>query len=147
MLPLEHYICRCRSDEHAQQWPCVRAGFVAGAIGKVGFAVALCAFVIMLIRWCVEKKGFPIKEVNNNGPIQFFLYAVTIIVVAIPEGLPLAVTISLAYSMKKMMRDNNFVRHLAACETMGGATAICSDKTGTRRLSPTAGAPPNELAA
>jgi P-type Ca2+ transporter type 2C len=62
--------------------------------------------------------------------VQFFLYAVTIIVVAIPEGLPLAVTISLAYSMKKMMRDNNFVRHLAACETMGSATAICSDKTG-----------------
>ena len=52
-------------------------------------------------------------------------------VVAVPEGLPLAVTISLAYSMKQMMRDANFVRHLAACETMGGATAICSDKTGT----------------
>lgn len=107
-------------------------GFVAGAIGKVGFAVAVCAFVIMTIRWCVEKGGFPVTEINNNGPIQFFLYAVTIIVVAIPEGLPLAVTISLAYSMKKMMKDNNFVRHLAACETMGGATAICSDKTGAR---------------
>lgn len=52
-------------------------------------------------------------------------------VVAVPEGLPLAVTISLAYSMKQMMQDANFVRHLAACETMGGATAICSDKTGT----------------
>ena len=48
--------------------------------------------------------------------------------VAVPEGLPLAVTISLAYSMKKMLVDQNFVRHLAACETMGGATAICSDK-------------------
>ena len=52
----------------------------------------------------------------------------TIVVVAVPEGLPLAVTISLAYSMKKVMKDNNFVRVLAACETMGGATAICSDK-------------------
>ncbi len=51
--------------------------------------------------------GFPIKEVNNNGPVQFFLYAITIIVVAVPEGLPLAVTISLAYSMKKMMIDNS----------------------------------------
>ncbi len=65
--------------------------------------------------------------------MQFFLYAVTIVVVAVPEGLPLAVTISLAYSMKKMMKDNNFVRVLAACETMGGATAICSDKTGAQR--------------
>lgn len=77
-------------------------------------------------RWCVINNGFPLKKINNNGPIQFFLYAITIIVVAVPEGLPLAVTISLAYSMKKMMADQNFVRVLAACETMGGATAICS---------------------
>jgi Ca2+-transporting ATPase len=58
----------------------------------------------------VANKGFPIKKVNDNGPVQFFLYGVTIIVVAVPEGLPLAVTISLAYSMKKMLVDNNFVR-------------------------------------
>lgn len=51
-----------------------------------------------------------IKKLNEDGPIQFFLFAVTIVVVAVPEGLPLAVTISLAYSMKKMMKDNNFVR-------------------------------------
>lgn len=114
----------------------MRAGFVASAIAKVGTFVAVCAFIVLLIRWCVKHKGFPVKEINNNGPLQFFLYAVTIIVVAIPEGLPLAVTISLAYSMKKMMRDNNFVRHLAACETMGGATAICSDKTGAPRPLP-----------
>lgn len=106
------------------------AGFVASAIAKIGTAVAVCAFIVLLIRWIVENQGFPWDEFNNDGPLQFFLYAVTIIVVAVPEGLPLAVTISLAYSMKKMMRDNNFVRHLAACETMGGATAICSDKTG-----------------
>eukprot|EP01127_Copromyxa_protea_P020598 TRINITY_DN6911_c0_g1_i4.p1 TRINITY_DN6911_c0_g1~~TRINITY_DN6911_c0_g1_i4.p1 ORF type:complete len:1053 (-),score=180.11 TRINITY_DN6911_c0_g1_i4:446-3577(-) len=60
-----------------------------------------------------------------------FIVAVTIVVVAVPEGLPLAVTISLAYSMKQMLDDQNFVRHLAACEIMGGATNICSDKTGT----------------
>jgi Ca2+-transporting ATPase len=56
---------------------------------------------------------------------------ITIFICAVPEGLPLAVTLSLSFSMKKMMKDNNFVRHLNACETMGGATTICSDKTGT----------------
>eukprot|EP00201_Polytomella_parva_P013237 CAMPEP_0175051854 /NCGR_PEP_ID=MMETSP0052_2-20121109/8038_1 /TAXON_ID=51329 ORGANISM="Polytomella parva, Strain SAG 63-3" /NCGR_SAMPLE_ID=MMETSP0052_2 /ASSEMBLY_ACC=CAM_ASM_000194 /LENGTH=685 /DNA_ID=CAMNT_0016316199 /DNA_START=75 /DNA_END=2128 /DNA_ORIENTATION=+ len=104
---------------------------VASTVGKVGFGVAFCCFIALLIKWCVQNHGFPIKQINDNGPVQFFLFGVTIIVVAVPEGLPLAVTISLAYSMKKMMRDNNFVRVLAACETMGGATAICSDKTGT----------------
>ncbi|EFJ44186.1 calcium-transporting ATPase [Volvox carteri f. nagariensis] len=108
-----------------------KLGVLATAIGKIGFLVAVCCFIAQLIKWCVVNKGFPIKKINDNGPIQFFLYAITIIVVAVPEGLPLAVTISLAYSMKKMMTDNNFVRVLAACETMGGATAICSDKTGT----------------
>lgn len=63
--------------------------------------------------------------------LEFFIIGVTVLVVAVPEGLPLAVTISLAYSVKKMMKDNNLVRHLDACETMGNATAICSDKTGT----------------
>lgn len=67
-----------------------------------------------------------------EGPLNFFIFAVTIVVVAVPEGLPLAVTISLAYSLRKMMVDNNFVRVLAACETMGGATAICSDKVSVR---------------
>ncbi len=61
-------------------------------------------------RWCVVNNGFPIKKINDNGPSQFFLYSITIIVVAVPEGLPLAVTISLAYRMRKMMKDNNFVR-------------------------------------
>lgn len=75
----------------------------------------------------IENKGFPLNKVVK-GPLNFFIFAVTIVVVAVPEGLPLAVTISLAYSLRKMMIDNNFVRVLAACETMGGATAICSDK-------------------
>ena len=63
--------------------------------------------------------------------LEAFIIAVTIVVVAVPEGLPLAVTISLAFSTKKMLKDNNLIRHLAACETMGNATNICSDKTGT----------------
>lgn len=103
---------------------------LASAIGKVGLVVAVISFVVLMIRWIVENKGFPFSKFAT-GPLQFFIFAITIVVVAVPEGLPLAVTISLAYSMGKMMKDNNFVRVLAACETMGGATAICSDKTGT----------------
>jgi len=63
--------------------------------------------------------------------VKSFLIAVTIIVVAVPEGLPLAVTIALAYSVNKMKDENNLVKQLASCETMGGATNVCSDKTGT----------------
>jgi Ca2+-transporting ATPase len=103
---------------------------LAAAVGKVGLGVGVLCFTVLLIRWCVENRGFPVKQFAE-GPLRFFIFAVTIIVVAVPEGLPLAVTISLAYSMRKMMKDNNFVRVLAACETMGGATTICSDKTGT----------------
>lgn len=66
-----------------------------------------------------------------NEYVRFIIIGVTVLVVAVPEGLPLAVTLSLAYSVKKMMHDNNLVRHLDACETMGNATTICSDKTGT----------------
>merc|ERR1711884_328571 len=66
-----------------------------------------------------------------NFYVRFVIIGVTVLVVAVPEGLPLAVTLSLAYSVKKMMADNNLVRHLDACETMGNATTICSDKTGT----------------
>lgn len=63
--------------------------------------------------------------------VDAFIIAVSIIVVAVPEGLPLAVTIALAYSVGKMKDENNLVRFLQACETMGGADNICSDKTGT----------------
>ncbi len=63
--------------------------------------------------------------------MNYILIAVTVVVVAIPEGLPLAVTLSLAYSVKKMLMDQNLVREMSACETMGGANQICTDKTGT----------------
>ncbi len=63
--------------------------------------------------------------------VGYIMIGITVVVVAIPEGLPLAVTLSLAYSTKKMLLDNNLVRKMAACETMGGASMICSDKTGT----------------
>jgi magnesium-transporting ATPase (P-type) len=182
---------------------------------QVGFGVAVASFIALVIKWfvtwCTSPEGCSAlkNHLNHGGLVEFFLYGVTIVVVAVPEGLPLAVTIALAYGMKKMMRvregvvslrggplpvkpaaprgseaaarrvrqaaqtgrlaaqlrarapatapgaggpppaapscpqppptapncsnrqDNNFVRVLAACETMGGATAICSDKTGT----------------
>lgn len=75
-----------------------------------------------------------IKLISHSylGVIEAFILAVTVVVVAIPEGLPLAVTISLAYSTKKMYNDQCFIRQASACETMGNATTICSDKTGDK---------------
>jgi len=84
--------------------------------------------------WMDSKKD-ELKELCLSSKLQasirYFIIGVTILVVAVPEGLPLAVTIALAYSVSKMLLDNNLVRHLDACETMGNATTICSDKTGT----------------
>jgi P-type Ca2+ transporter type 2C len=107
-----------------------KLGVLAMAIGKVGLVMGILCFLVLTIRWIIDEGGFPWDKFSE-GPLDFFIFGVTVVVVAVPEGLPLAVTISLAYSMGKMMKDNNFVRVLAACETMGGATAICSDKTGT----------------
>ena len=67
----------------------------------------------------------------SNKWMEFLIIGITIVVVAVPEGLPLAVMISLAYSVKKMLVEQNFVKRLASCEIMGGANNICSDKTGT----------------
>uniref|UniRef100_A0A1I8HC96 Calcium-transporting ATPase n=1 Tax=Macrostomum lignano TaxID=282301 RepID=A0A1I8HC96_9PLAT len=108
-------------------------------IGNVGSLVGGLTFFILLVKYCVITFAPPPtgagESLNFTRDLQrlidFVIIAVTVIVVAVPEGLPLAVTISLAYSVKKMMKDNNLVRHLDACETMGNATAICSDKTGT----------------
>jgi len=97
-------------------------------IGWLGMGVAVALFLILTIIYLVEADG---DFAGWDQILSAFIVAVTIVVVAVPEGLPLAVTISLAYSMKKMLTDNNFVRHLQACETMGNATTICSDKTGT----------------
>ena len=107
---------------------------LALTIGWMGVGAATITTLVILIRFCVEKYGIQKEGWNNKHLLDFlnaFIVGVTIMVVAIPEGLPLAVTISLAYSVKKMLLDNNLVRHLDACETMGNATAICSDKTGT----------------
>ncbi|EPB77118.1 hypothetical protein ANCCEY_03819 [Ancylostoma ceylanicum] len=103
-------------------------------IGYAGSFVAGCTVLILVIRFCIsryaiEEKSFSLADFQHF--INFLIIGVTVLVVAVPEGLPLAVTLSLAYSVKKMMLDNNLVRHLDACETMGNATSICSDKTGT----------------
>ena len=107
---------------------------LAVSIGWLGVIAAVITTVVILIRFSVETYGIQKQSWDNKHLINFlraFIVGLTILVVAIPEGLPLAVTISLAYSVKKMLIDNNLVRHLDACETMGNATAICSDKTGT----------------
>lgn len=107
---------------------------VANAIGKIGTGAAALTFLALLCHMIYnvavgELDLFSMTALEDL--IEYLLLAVTIIVVAVPEGLPLAVTLSLAYSVNKMKDENNFVRHLEACETMGGANNICSDKTGT----------------
>ena len=99
-----------------------------------GSTIAVLTVVILIVTFCIQKFVIdqePWKNEYFNSFVKFLIIGVTVLVVAVPEGLPLAVTLSLAYSVKKMMKDNNLVRHLDACETMGNATAICSDKTGT----------------
>ncbi|XP_077539117.1 plasma membrane calcium-transporting ATPase 3 isoform X6 [Haemaphysalis longicornis] len=103
-------------------------------IGYVGSTIAVLTVIILVVRHLIEvfvAEGRQWKSSDTQHIVNCFIIGVTVLVVAVPEGLPLAVTLSLAYSVKKMMKDNNLVRHLDACETMGNATAICSDKTGT----------------
>jgi magnesium-transporting ATPase (P-type) len=96
----------------------------------MGMAFAAATFVAMMGTWYFTSAADRTATLFEHM-LRAFIMAVTIIVVAVPEGLPLAVTLSLAYSTTKMMDDNNLIRVLAACETMGNATTICSDKTGT----------------
>ncbi|XP_063542836.1 plasma membrane calcium-transporting ATPase 3 isoform X7 [Cydia strobilella] len=103
-------------------------------IGYAGSTIAVLTVIILVIQFSVTTfvtEGKPWRATYINHFVKHLIIGVTVLVVAVPEGLPLAVTLSLAYSVKKMMKDNNLVRHLDACETMGNATAICSDKTGT----------------
>ncbi|XP_011506294.1 PREDICTED: plasma membrane calcium-transporting ATPase 2 isoform X2 [Ceratosolen solmsi marchali] len=103
-------------------------------IGYAGSTIAVLTVIILVIQFCVTTFYVQNKVWKNTYAgdlVRHLIIGVTVLVVAVPEGLPLAVTLSLAYSVKKMMKDNNLVRHLDACETMGNATAICSDKTGT----------------
>eukprot|EP00026_Physarum_polycephalum_P001291 Phypoly_transcript_01292.p1 GENE.Phypoly_transcript_01292~~Phypoly_transcript_01292.p1 ORF type:complete len:1073 (+),score=214.03 Phypoly_transcript_01292:60-3221(+) len=110
---------------------------LAGHIGKFGIAAAVLLLLIGIPKYFIEAKinheigTQQFKHDVGQVIVKLVISAITIVVVAVPEGLPLAVTIALAYGMLKLFKENNLVRHLAACETMGGATNICSDKTGT----------------
>ncbi|KAJ0246080.1 Calcium-transporting ATPase 8 [Hirschfeldia incana] len=134
------------SEDNGEETPLqVRLNGVATFIGTIGLIVAACVLVILLVRYFTghteDEMGGPqfVKGKTKIGHvvddvIKVLTVAVTIVVVAVPEGLPLAVTLTLAYSMRKMMADKALVRRLSACETMGSATTICSDKTGTLTL-------------
>lgn len=110
---------------------------LAEKVGHVGMFAAAATFLAMFIHYiydCFADGSFVENFVaveTIHEVIEYFIIAVSIVVVAVPEGLPLSVTIALAYSVGKMKEENNLVRYLQACETMGGADNICSDKTGT----------------
>lgn len=106
---------------------------IAEYIAKLGGASGLLLFIVLFILFCVRLPKMTDLTPAQKGQqfLNIFIVVVTIIVVAVPEGLPLAVTLALAFATTRMLRDNNLVRHLKACEVMGNATTICSDKTGT----------------
>lgn len=110
----------------------VKLGNMANWIGYLGTAAAGLLFFVLLIRFLAGLSGnTDTPAVKGQAFLDILIVAVTIIVVAVPEGLPVAVTLALSFATKRMLKENNLVRHLRACETMGNATTICSDKTGT----------------
>ena len=109
-----------------------KLGRMAGWIGYLGTAAACLLFFILLFRFAARLPTDPdTPALKGSKFLDILIVAITIIVVAVPEGLPVAVTLALSFATKKMLKENNLVRHLRACETMGNATTICSDKTGT----------------
>ncbi|KAI9738920.1 MAG: hypothetical protein M1818_005234 [Claussenomyces sp. TS43310] len=105
---------------------------LAEYIAKLGGAAGLLLFIALFIEFLARLPGrHDSPAAKGQDFLNIFIVTVTIIVVAVPEGLPLAVTLALAFATTRMLKDNNLVRHLKACEVMGNATAICSDKTGT----------------
>ena len=119
--------------EPAQTTPLqMKLNILAEYIAKLGLTAGLVLFLATFIKFLVglpDIQGGP--SVKGQQFLQVFIVAVTIVVVAVPEGLPLAVTLALAFATTRMLKDNNLVRLLKACETMGNATTVCSDKTGT----------------
>jgi Ca2+-transporting ATPase len=109
-----------------------KLNMLATYIAKIGGAAALLLFVVLFVEFLVSLKSSdaaPAEKGQNF--LNILIVAITVVVVAVPEGLPLAVTLALAFATTRMLKDNNLVRLLRSCETMGNATTICSDKTGT----------------
>lgn len=111
----------------------VKLSVLAEYIAKLGLGAGLILFIATFIRFLSELNKDSDENASQKGQrfLQVFIVAVTVVVVAVPEGLPLAVTLALAFATTRMLKDNNLVRLLRACETMGNATTVCSDKTGT----------------
>ncbi|KAJ2656763.1 plasma membrane calcium [Coemansia sp. RSA 1200] len=107
---------------------------IAGLIAKLGGAAGLLMFIVLIIKYAVQLgRNETSRDATSvaDSVVRIIVSAVTVVVVAVPEGLPLAVTLALAVATVRMLKDNCLVRVLASCETMGNATTICSDKTGT----------------
>jgi len=115
----------------------VKLNALAEKIAVIGTAAAVLMFCVLIIKYIIQYCSGKIPDSEKTFPnvlseiVKIFISAITVVVVAVPEGLPLAVTLALAFATTRMLKDNNLVRVLNACETMGGATTVCSDKTGT----------------
>lgn len=109
-----------------------KLGIVASQIATAGLSIAMLLFVVLFIKFLVQlprSRDSPFEK--GQTLLRIVIVAITVLVIAVPEGLPLAVTLALAIAVTRMLKDNNLVRVLAACETMGNATSVCCDKTGT----------------
>lgn len=131
-------VARQSTEQSAEPTPLnIQLTKLANLIGKIGFSVAGMAFLIFFVKdVCLHYDFAALNGWHDWLPVledtlKYFMMAVTLIVVAVPEGLPMSVTLSLALNMRRMLSTNNLVRKMHACETMGAITVICTDKTGT----------------
>lgn len=131
-------VARQSTEQNTEPTPLnIQLTKLANLIGKIGFTVAGLAFLIFFIKDVILVYNFSSFQTLGDwlpalqATLRYFMMAVTLIVVAVPEGLPMSVTLSLALNMRRMLSTNNLVRKMHACETMGAITVICTDKTGT----------------